>query len=135
MWLGRIDYWLASLTPQSLVMLLAAIYCLVMPIKPLLFVHYPLLILLLNAHTSYYIFCAKVRGWHWVFNLLVALPPLAIALVLIFAIDSRSSAQFVAFEFSLLVLALYWRHLAKIRFARVDWQVLKSSGWQRGATA
>ena len=128
------QHWLSQATFLVLTITLTVWAALVFPIKPQLLLHYPVMLFVLNANTSYYCICARVKGWgtrsgfilivvNWFFIVWVA------------AESMRQANGFLllALEVVLLGFAIAWRHLAKTRLAHIDWQALKPVQVRRGA--
>jgi hypothetical protein len=105
----------------------------ILTIKPLLLLHYPLLLLALHAHTSYYCICSRVRGWNVTMSfVLIATIWCCSTWIAIQSLKEGTAATLFMLELALFGITLIWRHLGRTQFARVDWQVLKPLQMWRG---
>lgn len=128
-----VQHLLSQLAFLLLTGLLAFTVSLFSSFRPALFWHYPLVLLALNAHTSYYSIYAKMKGWGMLPRLVTLGGGLAISVWLVFrSISADTIMPLVMLEALLVVLALLWRQLGRARFARIDWQRLKPAQLQRG---
>ncbi|MES2624778.1 MAG: hypothetical protein V4628_05840 [Pseudomonadota bacterium] len=129
------QHWLSQATFLFLTILLTVAATFLLSIKPQMLLHYPLLLLVLNANTSYYCMCARLKGWSrlrgfiliaatWFFSVWIAAESMRLGI----------GTYLIALEVVLVGFAIGWRHLAKTHFARVDWQVLKPARAVRGVS-
>jgi hypothetical protein len=124
---------LSQITFLSLTSLLAVAASLVLSFKPLLLLQYPLLLLALNAHTSYYSIYARIKGWSVLTGFVVLGICLSMSVWCTFkSMQSDTVVPLLILEAVLLGLGLVWRQLARARFSRIDWQALRPLNFRRG---
>jgi hypothetical protein len=88
--------------------------------------HYPLLIIACAFYDGYYNLCARVHGWSSLSQALVMLTSLGILVASLIATFKNPELNILfVLETGMVLLAVLFRTLSKIRFNRVDWQVLK----------
>jgi hypothetical protein len=127
---------LSQLTFLLLTSLLAAVASFALSFAPLLLLHYPLLLLALNANTSYYSIYARINRWSMLTGFIVIGTCLAVSGWLVAkALHSDTVMPLLALEVVLLGLALTWRQLAKAQFSHIDWQALKPMNTRRGVAS
>ena len=90
----------------------------------------------MNANTSYFCICARVKGWNRVLGfILLAVTWFLSIWIAAEAMRLGAGSLLIALELVLLGFALAWRKLAQAQFARVDWQALRPMQMRRSAIA
>jgi hypothetical protein len=120
------ELWINFLLKGALTVLLAAVIAATGALAPVLLLHYPLIIFACSLYDTYLNLCARLYQWSSLTQALVMVASIgATVAAIVYGLWLADVGVVLLLELCLLLSSALFRMVAKQRFNRVDWQVLR----------